>query len=231
MKEKIKQIPVLGNLAKQIYSQITGNSANSETFTDSGKYWEDRYAAGGNSGVGSYDKFAEFKAEILNAFVANENITSVIEFGCGDGNQLTLANYPSYIGIDVSSTVISLCKESFAADSSKTFELMQEYDGKTGDLTLSLDVIYHLVEDEVFEKYITSLFNAATRYVIIYSNNYEDEAGSGAAHVKNRKFTTWIEANRSDWKLKEHIPNKYPSEGDYKTGSFADFYIYEKAVG
>jgi SAM-dependent methyltransferase len=229
MKEKIKKIPVIGNLAKQIYSQIAGNSAKPETFTDSGKYWEDRYAAGGNSGVGSYDKFAEFKAEILNAFVANENIKSVIEFGCGDGNQLTLANYPSYLGLDVSSTVISLCKERFATDNSKTFELMQKYDGKTSDLTLSLDVIYHLVEDEVFESYISSLFNAATRYVIVYSNNY-DEAGSGAAHVKNRKFTTWIEANQSNWKLKEHIPNRYPDQGDYTTGSFADFYIYEKAA-
>ncbi|WP_310430205.1 class I SAM-dependent methyltransferase [Chamaesiphon sp. VAR_48_metabat_135_sub] len=230
MKEKIKKIPVIGNLAKQIYSQIAGNSSTSAAFTDSGKYWEDRYAAGGNSGVGSYDKFAEFKAEILNEFVAKENIETVIEFGCGDGNQLTLAKYPNYLGLDISSTIISLCQERFATDSSKAFELMQKYDGKTSDLTLSLDVIYHLVEDEVFENYISSLFNAATRNVIIYSNNYEDEAGSGAPHVKNRKFTTWIEANQSDWKLKEHIPNKYPYQGDYTTGSFADFYIYEKAV-
>lgn len=42
------------------------------------------------------------------------------------------------------------------------------------DLSLSLDVIYHLVEDEVFETYINTLFKSARRYVIIYSSNSDD---------------------------------------------------------
>ncbi len=65
-------------------------------FPGSDKYWEQRYAVGGNSGVGSYGKFANFKAEVINKFVREHKIKSVIEFGCGDGNQLKLANYPSY---------------------------------------------------------------------------------------------------------------------------------------
>src|SRR5437899_4317923 len=55
-----------------------------------------------NSGLGSYDKLAEFKAEVLNGFVKENTIKSVIEYGCGDGNQLKFAEYPSYLGFDVS---------------------------------------------------------------------------------------------------------------------------------
>ena len=54
-------------------------------------YWEARYAAGGNSGKGSGGVFAEFKAEIVNTFVREHDIASVIDFGCGDGAQLALA--------------------------------------------------------------------------------------------------------------------------------------------
>ena len=39
-------------------------------FTDSRSYWERRYAKGGDSGPGSYEELASFKATILNDFVA-----------------------------------------------------------------------------------------------------------------------------------------------------------------
>ncbi len=74
----------------------------------------------------------------------------MIEYGCGDGNQLILADYPQYIGFDVSPDAVALCKKIFSADLTKAFHLMDEYNHQTADLTLSLDVIYHLVEDECF---------------------------------------------------------------------------------
>ena len=76
-------------------------------FPGSAAYWESRYAKGGSSGVGSYGRFAEFKAEVLNRFVATHSVQSVIEFGCGDGNQLALASYPWYLGYDVSATAVA----------------------------------------------------------------------------------------------------------------------------
>jgi hypothetical protein len=227
MNDKIKSIPIIGNLAKDIYGKLKSGNTKPQPFPGSAQYWENRYAAGGNSGVGSYDKFAEFKADVINQFVVDRQIQSAIEFGCGDGNQLKLANYPHYIGFDVSDTIISLCQHRFADDDRKTFKLMRDYQDETSDLTLSLDVIYHLVEDEVFENYIRTLFTAATRYVIIYSDN-EDGVGDGINHVRHRKFTQWIESHISGWQLQQHIPNKYPYQGDYTTGSIADFYIYEK---
>ena len=65
---------------------------------DSAQYWRDRYRSGGNSGAGSYGRLADFKAEIVNAFVREHDVASVIEFGSGDGAQLALADYPTLSG-------------------------------------------------------------------------------------------------------------------------------------
>jgi SAM-dependent methyltransferase len=194
----------------------------------SSKYWENRYADGGNSGAGSYNRLAGFKAKIINSFVKNNNIQTVIEFGCGDGNQLSLAQYPKYTGFDVSETAIKLCKKSFKSDNTKTFFLLNEYNSiHRSELVLSLDVIYHLIEDIVFEKYIECLFQTSTKFVIIYAYDFEGETNY---HVKPRKFTKHIEERIKGWNLLEHIPNKYSyDKNDLENTSWSDFYIYSKS--
>lgn len=227
IKNFIKNLPILGKFATRAYHRaIRKKASKPRNFPGSLSYWEQRYAGGGNSGAGSYDKFAQFKAGILNAFVRKNNIHSVIEFGSGDGNQLSLAMYPKYIGFDVSRTAIQRCIQQFSEDSSKVFKLVDEYRGETADLAISLDVIFHLVEDQVQTNYMQRLFNSSTKHVIIYSSNHENNAEYNNTHVKHRNFSEWIKRNASQWKLIEHIPNIYPHTGDCKTGSFADFYIY-----
>jgi SAM-dependent methyltransferase len=163
------------------------------------------------------------------ALSSENGIASVIEYGCGDGNQLNLAQYPKYTGFDVSPEAVSMCLNSFSNDANKTFKLMEKYDGETAELTLSLDVIYHLVEDGVFVEYMNSLFDSSKRFVIIYSSNTDENPEGTAAHVRHRNFSKWLTDNKKEWKLMKHIPNKYPFNGDTKSGSFADFYIYSKA--
>lgn len=221
-------MPLVGNFVRQIYRTVTGSQKKTEPFPGSEKYWETRYASGGDSGTGSYSRFAEFKARILNEFVAAHDVRTVIEFGCGDGNQLVLATYPEYLGIDVSDTIIAVCKKKFSADNSKTFKQIRDYHQETAELAMSLDVIYHLLEDDVYEQYMRSLFASATRYVVIYSSDSDKNAGFENTHVRHRKFTQWIDTNVSDWKLMAHIPNEYPYKGDYTTGSFADFFMYKR---
>ena len=96
-------------------------------FTTSPAYWEQRYKVGYTSGDGSYGRLAEFKAEYLNAFVERHGVTSVLEFGCGDGAQLQLARYPQYTGLDVSPTVIRACIRRFTDDQSKSFYLYHPF--------------------------------------------------------------------------------------------------------
>lgn len=199
---------------------------------DSGKYWEERYERGENSGAGSYNRLAEFKAEVINKFVRENNIKKVIEWGCGDGNQLQLAEYPTYIGLDVSKESVKICNEKFSGDITKKFiwcgdeSFKNEYKGELG---ISLDVIYHLVEDDVYEEYMERLFSSSERYICIYSSNFEMRS---AVHVRNRKFTDWIDVHTNKtWKLLEIVRNKYPySEDDPNDTSWCDFYFYEKII-
>ena len=204
-------------------------------FPGSKDFWESRYSLGGNSGQGSYGKFAEFKAGVLNDFVEEKEILSVMEFGCGDGNQLSLAKYPRYIGLDVSATALALCREKFSEDKSKSFFLyspscfVDHQNIFQAELGLSLDVIYHLVEDEVYHAYLDHLFAASEKFVIVYSSDMEREGGAHARHVRHRNFSQRVQERFPEWKLLEKIKNPYPGKGDFGQGSFADFFIFEKS--
>ena len=224
-KSEVQKIPVV---------QIDSHTAKMQSiFLDSAKYWENRYLYSGTSGIGSYGRLAEFKAEIINSFVAENNINTVIEFGCGDGNQLRYAKYPRYTGLDISSKAIHLCSDKFKNDSTKAFFLYSPtcFIDKGGifksDLALSLDVIFHLVENDIFYLYMNHLFNSAIKFVIIYSSDYEQEL-TNASHVKHRKFSDYIAQHRQNWVLLRKISNRYPTSEYQEQGSFCDFYIYQK---
>jgi SAM-dependent methyltransferase len=205
------------------------------TFPGSRDYWEARYARGGTSGPGSQGELAAFKAEVLNAFVREQGVASVIEFGCGDGQQLALADYPAYLGLDVSPTAIRLCRERFRGDARKRFALYDPERHEPGDpawqadLALSLDVIFHLTEERAFQLYLQHLFAAARRFVVIYSSDAEDTPPGEPAHVRNRRFSAWVEARQPGWRLLRRLPNRYPYRGDAAAGSVSDFFFYGRA--
>lgn len=165
---------------------------------------------------------------MLNDFVASHSVKSVIEFGCGDGNQLSLAQYPTYLAFDVSTTAVAMCRDRFRSDSTKTFRLMNDYAGERADLALSLDVIYHLVENDVFEHYMRTLFGASTRFVIVFSSDAERPTRPKDVHVRHRPFTPWLREHFPEWKPARTVPNRHPFQGDNEAGSFADFFIYER---
>lgn len=215
-----------GRLSRVLGSLLPGWSRRGAAFS-SRDYWLDRYRRGGNSGAGSYNHLASFKAEVVNDLVARNGVGSVIEFGCGDGNQLQLAAYPQYLGVDISQRIIDACRQRFRGDDSKRFVVLGDYQGETAELSLSLDVVFHLVEDEVFNQYMCRLFDAATRFVIVYSSNTDHNPANLPAHVRHRKFSTWVSVKRPEWTLKQIVPNRYPYDGDPAMTSFADFFIYE----
>ena len=225
MKNRIKKIPIVGRFAVHLYRQLKKSVA----FSSSEAYWEKRYLEGGNSGPGSYNRLAAFKAEVINTFIKNHQVVTVIDFGFGDGNQLRLLKVPTYLGFEVSDSAVSRCQQIFRGDDSKTFKHLREYSGEQADLTMSLDVLYHLVEDRAFDDHMMKLFSSARKYVAIYASNFEeDEASAVLPHVKRRKFTPWVGEHRPEFQLKELVPNQYPFDGDAKTTSRAEFYIYER---
>jgi hypothetical protein len=165
----------------------------------------------------------------MNRLVGEHNIATVVEFGCGDGSQLTLANYPSYIGFDVSRDVISKCRRRFADDPSKEFRVADDASADTvvADMAISLDVIYHLVEDATFDIYMRRLTRSARRFICIYSSNTEQR--TEAAHVRHRRFTTWLELNAPEWCQFDEIPNAFPYDPTRPDEtSWSNFYIFSR---
>jgi len=194
-------------------------------------YWEERYKKGGTSGYGSYNKLAQFKAKVINKFIEDEAIKRVIEFGSGDGNQLSMFRITNYVGVDISPFIVDKCKVRFKCDPTKLFLTNEKYleNPLKGTLTLSLDVIFHLIEDDVFESYMTMLFDAAERFCIIYSCD-EDWQEMDATHVRRRNFTKWVADNLKEWRLMQIKYNIYPHDGSRnpKNLSFSNFYFYER---
>jgi SAM-dependent methyltransferase len=227
IREKLERVPGVGGPTVALVRK-----ARIRLFPGSTDYWERRYEAGGTSGSGSYGRLAHFKAEVLNAFVAEHSIQTVLEMGCGDGAQLSLADYPRYVGLDVAPSAIALCAERFVDDPTKSFF---RYDpgawvnrgAFAADLALSLDVLYHLVEESVWETHLRHLFGASGRFVGIYAA--DRHSAREGPHVLTRPFTPWISTHLPDWTLVAHVPNRHPLDpADPDETSIADFYFFEK---
>lgn len=196
------------------------------TLTSSAQFWDGVYATGGTSGTGSVGRLSSFKAEVLNRLIAEFGVRSAIEFGCGDGSQLALIDYPNYLGLDTSPTAVELCRERFGNDASKHFRAYETGDliAERADLSVSLDVIYHLLEDDVYDRYMTDLFGAARRLVVVYSSDRDDE--TEWPEVRHRRFTTWVADRAPAWDLLRRIPNRYPYQSGRIDTSWSDFFIF-----
>lgn len=179
---------------------------------NSKEYWENRYKSGGNSGAGSRGIFAEYKAKIINDFVKNNGIQTVCELGCGD-YLFELYDVPDFTGHDVSEFIIEKNKKKSKHKFTTSMADLTSY-----DLTISMDVILHLIEDDVYQQYMHDLFRLSNKYVIIYSTNWDEILGG--IHNKFRKFLPDVP---SEFELIEFIDN--PHKG---ADSLADFFIFKR---
>jgi SAM-dependent methyltransferase len=185
-----------------------------------GNFWESRYKAGGNSGAGSYGEYAKHKADIINSYVEKYKIKTISDFGCGDGNQISLINgYEQYSGFDISEYIINVCKEKFKDISMKFYDDILQM--PEAELTLSLDVLYHIVEEKDYKIYLDQLFGKSQKFVLIFSSNF-DGNDTVSGYILHRKFTDWADKNYKNFKLVDVI-------GNYLQTS-AQFYLFERIV-
>ena len=88
----------------------------------------------------------------------------------------------------------------------------------SADCALSLDVIFHLLEDDVFAANMQNLFNCGRRFVIVYGTD-EEEIRRKHVSVRLRKYSDYIAANIPEFRAALRVTRK---EG------FGDFYLYER---
>ncbi len=191
----------------------------------SAAYWEDRYKQGRTSGSGSRGRLAAFKAGFINRLVTGNRVDDVIDMGCGDGELLSMLQVPAYVGIDVSPTSLANCRQRFPEHRFVHFDVMDQV--VPADLAMSIDVVFHLVEDTTYIRYMQALFDHARRFVLIYSSNAE--AGRPTLHVRHRRFSDDVAATLPGWQLVSHVPNRYPFDrSNPDETSFADFFVYAR---
>lgn len=191
---------------------------------DSHYYWEKRYVNGETSGLGSYGELAIYKAHVINEIVQEKGVKTVYEHGCGDGNNLRYySSIEMYTGGDVSKTAIEAREKEYEGQTNRNFvhlngeSIIREL---RADLVLSLDVLYHLVDSEVFISYIEDLFHMADKHVLIYAGDFT--RAQDGPHIRFREFTPYLSARFPCWILERSF--RKPTH----LKSAADFFLYSR---
>lgn len=166
------------------------------------EYWQRRYLAGRSSGAGSEGDAAKAKAAKIDAVIRAHGITSVIDWGVGDGVVLghVKARVP-WLGLDIAPVAVERLSAKYARSRTKTFGLTRDGAHEVRDLALSLDVIFHLVEDADYDLHLAQVFGSATKAVLIHASDHD--GGRTARHVRWRRFTADVAARFPDWRLAE----------------------------
>jgi len=179
------------------------------------EYWDERYKAGFTSGAGSYGDLAAFKADTINTFIEENSVKSVIEFGCGDGNQLKLMHYPKYLGLDIASSAVEKCRQSFSGDDSKSFRLYSpQFFSNNGliqaNLVVCLDVLYHIIPENEYIKTLDDIFSCSDNSVILYTDvdMFKTNTYQEGAHVRHRDTLSYLK-KYENFTIEKIIPNKY----------------------
>jgi len=138
-------------------------------------------------------------------------------------------------GKSATPTAVACCRQKFNDDSRKRFAIYDaQWDldpalGIRAEMSISLDVIFHLVEGTVFVQYLRNLFSAVERLVLIYSTNQDSSPMSTLPHVRHRPFSRQVVESFPAWTLLEQVPSRYPL-AHYKDGSDAEFFLYGRGV-
>lgn len=190
------------------------------------EYWDNNYKTNGTSGAGSYGLLAEFKAEVINALIKEHQIQRVIEFGCGDGNQLQYINYPEYLGLDVASSAVQLCAERFKEDQSKSFMLYRPglFFNKgyfQADMTVCIDVLYHITDEHDFRCTLHDILQASTNLIVLYTKITGENIPQVICTIKDRDIFHYL-AEYPEFQLKDIVPQRHTDL------SSADFIILQK---
>jgi len=184
------------------------------------KYWDERYKKGLSSGKGSQGEFKTFKADYINNMIKIYGINTIGELGTGDGNMLSsYTGFKEYYGYDISKIAIDKCSEIFKNRPDLNF-VYNISDIPIVDLSMSIDVSYHIIDEKIFYEHLEYLYNISKNYILIYTVNTDDNHGK-AAHIKYRR-TNDIFLDNHKVKLIDCTPNPIEGYGHVR------FYLYEK---
>lgn len=187
-------------------------------------YWENRYRQGGNSGKGSRGKHREWKWSILNKYIPN--IDNVIDVGCGDIAFMEGRDIKNYTGIDISQTMvdrnIKLKPEwNFILSSADV-----KINGLNGDVAFCHDMLFHIMDDDVYDKILLNLIDYSNEYISIFTWHKNPlrkwfRSIEHDSYEAYRDFTKYIS-------LFENVGFELIANCKSETDKFGSMYIFRK---
>lgn len=174
-------------------------------------YWNERYKRGGNSGEGSRGKFADYKSKVLREFIESHKIETITDLGCGDAYNFDLVNFTGkYRGYDISKFVVDMNNLNKIKSNFNYYVLEKETDYNSvviSQLSMSMDVIMHLVNNYDFDLYMNTLFNSSSQFVAIFNTSTNEQISNMSWHNFYRNEGDWVLRNRTNWVIiSEEIP-------------------------
>lgn len=132
-------------------------------------YWDKRYSNGGTSGDGSIGSLREFKWAKIEERVGK--VDDVIDVGCGDLSFWDGRDCKKYVGIDASEIIIqkNILKRpnwNFIMSKSDNLMLSSLYQS---DVVFCFDMLFHIMDDDVYEGTIDNLSRFSSRYIFVYT--------------------------------------------------------------
>lgn len=173
------------------------------------EYWNRRYREGGNSGAGSMDEAAREKADFVNEIIHEFRPQTIIDWGCGDGEVLRRLDIKCrYYGVEVSPYMVLELSKRFSRDFYRFGSPKKARNLRwRGELSMSLDVMFHLVNPIDYRGYLSSLFGTSDRLVLIKS---PDKTRNGMnRHVLYRRWTPDVTRLFPSWTLIRNVDDWY----------------------
>lgn len=188
-------------------------------------YWNRRYRMGEGSGAGSRGRAARRKAAYVNGLLEDLGVSSIVDWGCGDGEVLSLLDLTGryYVGIDGSAEAVRLCLQRFPKLQFIRMDTRQDWLGEMvsvrAELALSMDVVFHFPNEADLWSYLDYVFTSARRFVLFHATDHDTpQRGS---HLKHRQFTTTVQDRYPGWSL-QFRPDRSDKAG---------FYLYKREPG
>lgn len=177
------------------------------------RYWEDRLrkhfdlTGVGHSGLGPnynahlYQRRLETLSAGLDRIKLSLNGAQVFEVGCGIGfytNYFAQNHVSSYFGLDISPTSVKALKQRYPAFHfvcADITEFTPVNASNCFDVVFAADVLFHIVEDERFERAIASMagYLKPGGWLII-SDVFPHQTVQTAAHVRLRSYDHYYQA-------------------------------------
>lgn len=172
------------------------------------------------SGAGSRGDLLKFKIDFVNKFVKDYEVSSILDLGCGDLHFASQLSVDKYTGVDIVDHVhpTSIAAKDFTTKVSR-FDELDDVDG--AELCMSIDVLYHILPDEVdyLHAALDNLFIKSTKYILVYAQDPENTTvRDNGNHICNSQWKSYLEEKDVTLIYEQETP---------MAGSGAKFFAYK----